>query len=65
MLKILVANHITETSLLGVGNANGSGSRRGVVQMRFSQREAALQKFREKRKERNFVKKVDNIYQVT
>ncbi|XP_074591645.1 two-component response regulator-like PRR37 isoform X2 [Curcuma longa] len=47
-----------ETSRLGVGYANGSGSSRVVVQMCFAQREAALKKFREKRKERNFVKKV-------
>ncbi|XP_042401434.1 two-component response regulator-like PRR73 [Zingiber officinale] len=46
------------SSRLGVGDANGNRSSRGVVQMCFSQREAALKKFREKRKERNFVKKV-------
>ncbi|XP_074588219.1 two-component response regulator-like PRR37 isoform X2 [Curcuma longa] len=58
MLNILVANHITETSRPGGGNASCSGSGSGVVQIRIAQREAALKKFREKRTERNFIKKV-------
>ncbi|KAF8397608.1 hypothetical protein HHK36_016528 [Tetracentron sinense] len=40
----------------GVGGGSGSGS--GVDQNRFAQREAALTKFRQKRKERCFQKKV-------
>ncbi|XP_020600188.1 two-component response regulator-like PRR73 isoform X2 [Phalaenopsis equestris] len=40
----------------GVGGGNGSGN--GAYQNRFTQREAALNKFRQKRKERNFGKKV-------
>ncbi|KAG6518148.1 hypothetical protein ZIOFF_021550 [Zingiber officinale] len=54
MLNVLVANHNTEMSRSGGGNASGSG----VVQIRIAQREAALKKFREKRTERNFIKKV-------
>ncbi|CAH9116146.1 unnamed protein product, partial [Cuscuta europaea] len=43
----------------GGGNGSGSGSRSGVMdQSRQTQREAALYKFRQKRKERNFDKKV-------
>ncbi|XP_042469111.1 two-component response regulator-like PRR73 isoform X2 [Zingiber officinale] len=45
---------VEETSRPGGGNASGSG----VVQIRIAQREAALKKFREKRTERNFIKKV-------
>lgn len=40
----------------GVGGGNESGN--GAYQNRFAQREAALNKFRQKRKERNFGKKV-------
>lgn len=42
----------------GNGNGSGSGSGSGVYQDRLAQREAALNKFRQKRKERNFNKKV-------
>lgn len=42
----------------GNGNGSGSGSASGVDQNRIAQREAALIKFRQKRKERNFEKKV-------
>ncbi|KAI3817697.1 hypothetical protein L1987_11494 [Smallanthus sonchifolius] len=42
----------------GDGSGSGSGSRSGVDQERLAQREAALNKFRQKRKERCFVKKV-------
>ncbi|CAK9144185.1 unnamed protein product [Ilex paraguariensis] len=40
------------------GSGSGSGSRSGVDQNRATQREAALNKFRQKRKERCFEKKV-------
>ncbi|KAL8218228.1 hypothetical protein R6Q57_021601 [Mikania cordata] len=40
------------------GDGSGSGSGSGVDQERLAQREAALNKFRQKRKERCFVKKV-------
>ncbi|KAI3705175.1 hypothetical protein L1987_75409 [Smallanthus sonchifolius] len=40
------------------GNLSGSGSASGVDQDRLAQREAALNKFRQKRKERCFEKKV-------
>ncbi|XP_076911750.1 two-component response regulator-like PRR37 [Bidens hawaiensis] len=40
------------------GNLSGSGSANGVDQDRLAQREAALNKFRQKRKERCFEKKV-------
>ncbi|KAH7553466.1 hypothetical protein ACOSP7_029809 [Xanthoceras sorbifolium] len=42
----------------GCGDASGSGSGNRVYQNKFSQREAALTKFRQKRKERCFRKKV-------
>ncbi|KAK1415650.1 hypothetical protein QVD17_31435 [Tagetes erecta] len=42
----------------GDGNGSGSGSGSGVDQVRIAQREAALNKFRQKRKERCFEKKV-------
>ncbi|KAL5733383.1 hypothetical protein ACOSP7_032723 [Xanthoceras sorbifolium] len=42
----------------GDGDGIGYGSRSGVDQNRFAQREAALHKFRQKRKERCFEKKV-------
>lgn len=54
-------NMATEDGIVGkctVGGESGSGSRSGVDQCRQSQREAALNKFRQKRKERNFEKKV-------
>lgn len=40
------------------GSGSGSGSRSGVDQNRLAQREAALNKFRQKRKDRCFEKKV-------
>lgn len=42
----------------GVGGGDGSECGSGVGQNRFAMREAALNKFRQKRKERNFSKKV-------
>lgn len=54
-------NMATEDGIAGkctVGGESGSGSRSGVDQCRQAQREAALNKFRQKRKERNFEKKV-------
>nr|CAD1841967.1 unnamed protein product [Ananas comosus var. bracteatus] len=42
----------------GGANGSGSGSGSGVYQNWLAQREAALNKFRQKRKERNFGKKV-------
>ncbi|XP_021295916.1 two-component response regulator-like PRR37 isoform X2 [Herrania umbratica] len=42
----------------GAGGGIGSGGRNGIDQNRFAQREAALNKFRQKRKERCFEKKV-------
>ncbi|KAL3523420.1 hypothetical protein ACH5RR_016254 [Cinchona calisaya] len=42
----------------GAGGGNTSGSKSGVDQDRLAQREAALNKFRQKRKERCFEKKV-------
>lgn len=42
----------------GGGSGSGSGSRSGVDQNQYAQREAALNKFRQKRKERCFEKKV-------
>jgi len=56
--NIETANGITEKCGAGGGNGSGSGSGSGVDQNRLSQREAALIKFRQKRKERNFGKKV-------
>ncbi|KAF3331685.1 two-component response regulator-like PRR37 isoform X2 [Carex littledalei] len=54
------ANIVAEKSGAMNGNGNGSGSGSGscVYQDRLAQREAALNKFRQKRKERNFNKKV-------
>lgn len=54
------ANIVAEKgeALNGNGNGSGSGSGSGVYQDRLAQREAALNKFRQKRKERNFNKKV-------
>lgn len=49
-------NVITEKGT--IGNLSGSGSGRGVDHDRLAQREAALNKFRQKRKERCFEKKV-------
>jgi pseudo-response regulator 7 len=40
------------------GGGSGSGSGNDMYQNRFPQREAALNKFRLKRKDRNFGKKV-------
>ncbi|EOY18475.1 Pseudo response regulator, putative isoform 2 [Theobroma cacao] len=45
----------------GAGGGIGSGGRNVVDQNRFAQREAALNKFRQKRKERCFEKKVFDI----
>ncbi|KAA8539379.1 hypothetical protein F0562_026071 [Nyssa sinensis] len=42
----------------GAGGGSGSGSNSGVDENRFARREAALNKFRQKRKERCFEKKV-------
>nr|XP_010937775.1 two-component response regulator-like PRR37 isoform X2 [Elaeis guineensis] len=52
-----IADGIADKS--GAGGANWSGSRSGsgVDQSRFAQREAALKKFRQKKKARNFGKK--------
>lgn len=54
--NIETSNGVTEKC--GVGGDTGSGSGSGVNLNRFAQREAALNKFRLKRKERNFGKKV-------
>lgn len=43
------------------GSGSGSGSRNGVDQNQYAQREAALKKFRQKRKERCFEKKVNEL----
>ncbi|XP_020271482.1 two-component response regulator-like PRR73 [Asparagus officinalis] len=51
-------NGIAEKHGVVGGNGSGSGSGSGVDQNRLAQREAALNKFRQKRKERNFGKKV-------
>ncbi|XP_072984022.1 two-component response regulator-like PRR37 [Typha latifolia] len=51
------ANDIATGARGGNGSGSGSGSC-GVDQNRLAQREAALNKFRQKRKERNFGKKV-------
>ncbi|URE30828.1 Two-component response regulator-like PRR73 [Musa troglodytarum] len=53
-LNIESANGIAKQS----GPGSGSGSGGGIDQNRLAQREAALNKFRQKRKERNFGKKV-------
>ena len=45
----------------GGGSVSGSGSRNGVDQNQSAQREAALNKFRQKRKERCFEKKVNDL----
>ncbi|XP_018673787.2 two-component response regulator-like PRR73 isoform X2 [Musa acuminata AAA Group] len=52
------ANGLTEQCGPGSGNGSGRGGACGVDQNRLAQREAALKKFRQKRKERNFRKKV-------
>ncbi|RWV96712.1 hypothetical protein GW17_00040551, partial [Ensete ventricosum] len=52
------ANGIAEQNCPGSGNGSGSGSGSGIDQNRLAQREAALKKFRQKRKERNYGKKV-------
>lgn len=61
-----IANGVTENCGSGGGNGSGSGSgsgsASGVHQNRLAQREAALNKFRQKRKERNFGKKVSKFY---
>ncbi|KAG1339159.1 putative Two-component response regulator-like PRR73 [Cocos nucifera] len=54
-MNMEIVNGIADKSAAG-----GSGS--GVDQNRFAWREAALKKFRQKRKERNFGKKVDNFW---
>lgn len=46
----------------GSGEANGSGCGNRIDQDRLAQREAALSKFRQKRKERCFKKKVANYF---
>ncbi|XP_062210848.1 two-component response regulator-like PRR73 [Phragmites australis] len=51
-------NGIMEKNGAGGGNGSGSGSGNDMYQNRFPQREAALNKFRLKRKDRNFGKKV-------
>ncbi|CAK9155104.1 unnamed protein product [Ilex paraguariensis] len=53
-----VANDDGVAENCGAVSGSGSGSRSGVDQNCFSQREAALTKFRQKRKERCFEKKV-------
>ncbi|URE30827.1 Two-component response regulator-like PRR73 [Musa troglodytarum] len=55
-LNIESANGIAKQS----GPGSGSGSGGGIDQNRLAQREAALNKFRQKRKERNFGKKHHN-----
>ena len=57
-LNMESANGITEQCGPGSGNGSGRGGACGVDQNRLAQREAALKKFRQKRKERNFRKKV-------
>ncbi|URE35561.1 Two-component response regulator-like PRR73 [Musa troglodytarum] len=57
-LNIESANGVAEQCDPGSGNGSGSGSACGMDQNRLAQREAALKKFRQKRKERNFRKKV-------
>ncbi|PKA66924.1 Two-component response regulator-like PRR73 [Apostasia shenzhenica] len=52
------ATSVAEKSGIEGGNETGSGSGSGAGQNRFAQREAALNKFRQKRKSRNFGKKV-------
>lgn len=53
-------NTVTANGIADKTVAGGSGG--GVDQSRFAWREAALKKFRQKRKERNFGKKVDNFW---
>jgi len=62
-VDIETANGITEKCGTGGGNGSGSGSGSGsgVDQNRLTQRELVLNKFRQKRKERNFGKKVHKI----
>lgn len=50
-----IANGIADKSTAGCGGS-------GVDQSHFAWREAALKKFRQKRKQRNFAKKVDNFW---
>ncbi|XP_038988978.1 two-component response regulator-like PRR37 isoform X2 [Phoenix dactylifera] len=57
-MNMEVANGFADKSRAGGGNWSGSRSGSGVDQSRFVQREAALKKFRQKRKARNFGKKV-------
>ncbi|KAJ8477931.1 hypothetical protein OPV22_021658 [Ensete ventricosum] len=57
-LNMESANGIAEQNCPGSGNGSGSGSGSGIDQNRLAQREAALKKFRQKRKERNYGKKV-------
>ncbi|URE44871.1 Two-component response regulator-like PRR73 [Musa troglodytarum] len=57
-LNMESANGIAEQNGPGSGNGSGSGSGSGIDQNRLAQREAALKKFRQKRKERNYGKKV-------
>lgn len=54
-----IANDIADKSRDGDGNWGSSRSGSGVDQSRFAHREAALKKFRQKKKTRNFGKKVD------
>lgn len=56
-----IANGVTENFGAGGDNGSGSGIGSGVDRNRLAQREAALNKFRQKRKERNFGKKVHNF----
>ncbi|KAK9063002.1 hypothetical protein SSX86_016872 [Deinandra increscens subsp. villosa] len=51
-------NGVVEKGKIGNVSGSGSGSASGVDQDRLAQREAALNKFRQKRKERCFEKKV-------
>ncbi|XP_042427353.1 two-component response regulator-like PRR37 [Zingiber officinale] len=57
-MNIESANGIAGQSGPGNRNGSGSGNGNGIDQNRFTQREVALKKFRLKRKERNFGKKV-------
>ncbi|KAG1371616.1 two-component response regulator-like PRR37 [Cocos nucifera] len=53
-----IADGLAEKSRAGGGYWSGSRSGSGIDQSRFAQREAALKKFRQKKKARNFGKKV-------
>lgn len=57
-VNVETVNGTAEKCGVGGGNVSGTGSGSGVAQNRLAQREAALNKFRQKRKERNFGKKV-------